>query len=200
MSSVKSQSMRPPRFVFSYWGLDDWMDEHRDWYEAQDDYFGEHLPTIVDDVDWWLSLIEKGEVEDDGRSREQLQAMIDRLAAIDASFVPSGKPQQKPPRPSSSKSGFVYLFRFGDTTYYKIGVSVDVENRRKSIDSSSPLPIHMEACLYSESPYQLEKALHRALDQYRRNGEWFELSPCLADAFMGMARDLDRGMEVSSGN
>lgn len=72
------------------------------------------------------------------------------------------------------KSGFVYLVysQYG----YKIGMSTNLDNRRKRFDVKLPFPVEMKYYVKSDNYKAIEKELHTLLDDYRLNGEWFNLN------------------------
>ncbi len=68
--------------------------------------------------------------------------------------------------------GFIYVI--SDGTGFKIGVSVDPDERLKSLQSSNRATLTLEYTIHKNTPYKVESYLHRELRNYRGNGEWFE--------------------------
>lgn len=58
---------------------------------------------------------------------------------------------------------------------YKIGFSKDVEQRLKQLNNR-PFPVRILATSgYLERPMKLEKQIHEFLEEYKIDGEWFDL-------------------------
>ncbi|WP_313128833.1 GIY-YIG nuclease family protein [Stutzerimonas nitrititolerans] len=68
----------------------------------------------------------------------------------------------------------IYLMR-NDFGLYKIGISINPEDRRAQIENSSGVPVTILDLFDSIDAYQEEQALHSALKDVRRCGEWFAL-------------------------
>lgn len=73
-----------------------------------------------------------------------------------------------------SRPGFVYLIRAGDLC--KIGMTISVESRLSSLQSSSSLPIELLHVIETTDMDTTETALHEKFQNKRVNGEWFNLS------------------------
>ena len=58
----------------------------------------------------------------------------------------------------------------------KIGVSNNVGKRIKEIQCSCPFVVEVLITYVVSDDYLIEKALHNKYDEYRLNGEWFNLS------------------------
>lgn len=65
----------------------------------------------------------------------------------------------------------LYVARMGDTNYYKIGITGDVERRMSEFQT----PLAVEPILTLEGSSGDERLLHKLLENKRKNGEWFEL-------------------------
>jgi len=77
----------------------------------------------------------------------------------------------RPNTSSSRQSGYVYFLQIGNAV--KIGFSTNPFRRISKMDRSSSVPslfVSVPGTRYDE------KTLHRRLDAYRRNGEWFTAS------------------------
>lgn len=71
--------------------------------------------------------------------------------------------------------GQVYLIRAGSTNLYKVGyTSKTPEERRASLQTGNPYPLEVVTS-WPGTPDD-EKRLHGLLEDYRREGEWFELT------------------------
>lgn len=77
------------------------------------------------------------------------------------------------------ENNLVYLIQMGDTKYYKIGVTKNINNRIKSLQTGNPLPLHTVTTielgeLYMNLVKDLEKQLHLLFSYCRKCGEWFK--------------------------
>jgi hypothetical protein len=71
--------------------------------------------------------------------------------------------------------GHVYILKSG--RHYKIGKAKDVDKRVTQISPKTPLPVELLHSFPCEDVYGTERHLHKVLERYRTNGEWFELPP-----------------------
>lgn len=74
---------------------------------------------------------------------------------------------------SNDIAGYIYLLK-GDQ-YYKIGVTLDMDNRLGQISPQLPFPIKIIFSAKVLDRYGIEKFLHSYFDEKRTNGEWFRL-------------------------
>lgn len=65
----------------------------------------------------------------------------------------------------------LYILSCGDLI--KIGVTNDIEQRIRTLQTGNPLPIILEHIETKNHPYKIESYLHRIFAQYRIRGEWF---------------------------
>lgn len=70
---------------------------------------------------------------------------------------------------------FVYVIQAQGTAMCKIGVTIDVQNRLRQMQTGCPHKLVVLAVW--SGPLRLEKLLHHDLREYRREGEWFEFPP-----------------------
>jgi hypothetical protein len=89
---------------------------------------------------------------------------------------------------------FIYLIRCSENSYYKIGITKNIERRLKQIQTSSPDHIYLVEKY--ESPYasKIEKALHNFFKSYHRNNEWFELSLTEEVKFLDMCSTIEKNL------
>ena len=76
-------------------------------------------------------------------------------------------------------SNWVYVMTAGPR-HIKIGVSVDVDERVKSVQTGCPFKVRIVQRWRSPHARKIERAAHVALAKYRREGEWFDLPPKVA--------------------
>lgn len=96
----------------------------------------------------------------------------------------------------------VYLITDGFHT--KIGVANNsiekVEKRLRCIQTGSPYKLWIEKVF--EGSFELESLLHRSLDDYRLNGEWFvfdfEINDRLIKGFKGAESQINKYLKNSS--
>lgn len=69
--------------------------------------------------------------------------------------------------------GFVYFIAMGNKT--KIGKANDVAKRLKSLQTGTPVELHLMASIPASDPLALESKIHDQLKHYRINGEWFAI-------------------------
>lgn len=62
----------------------------------------------------------------------------------------------------------------------KIGIAKDVDSRLAGLNTSSPVRLRAYFHVEVEDARAIEVAAHRALTDYRLNGEWFDVTPELA--------------------
>lgn len=68
----------------------------------------------------------------------------------------------------------------------KIGTALNFPLRFKQLQSHSPDKLIVQA-IFTPAGFGTERALHRAFDPYRLNGEWFEFSPPIRE-FLAWAK------------
>lgn len=71
---------------------------------------------------------------------------------------------------------YVYLIQSLENGYYKIGISKTPNIRLKQLSTGNPSKIKLVQTYYSKFPHLVESSLHQRYAQYRKEGEWFELS------------------------
>lgn len=69
----------------------------------------------------------------------------------------------------------VYFLQAEETTYIKIGHSLDPLQRRRTLQQSCPFRLHMLASVYVAQAADCERYLHQHLHQFRIKGEWYAL-------------------------
>jgi len=65
------------------------------------------------------------------------------------------------------------IYFITDGTYTKIGVADDPDKRRSELQTGNPYKL--EVVFTMEGSYELENNLHTAFDNWRMNGEWFNI-------------------------
>lgn len=75
--------------------------------------------------------------------------------------------QFKKPEP-----GYIYIISDGEQ--FKVGVSFDPDKRLRTMQTGNRRKLTLEHIELKNEPYKVEKVVHRQLQKYRTNGEWFE--------------------------
>ena len=74
--------------------------------------------------------------------------------------------------------GFVYVIGPVERTepyLVKIGWAGNVTQRRRGLQTGSPVRLEILHIIQADDAYRLEQEIHGELDEYRRHGEWFDL-------------------------
>lgn len=90
----------------------------------------------------------------------------------------------------AAREPIVYFIQFPGLSYVKIGTTLDLRGRLKSLQSSVPNGF-LEVLATTPGGYSVESELHVRFAHLRREGEWFELRDELADyiATLGSAEE-----------
>ena len=88
-------------------------------------------------------------------------------------------------------AAYVYLNYCPQLELYKIGVSINYQQRNISLQTGNPYEIITKEAFYSKYPYKLESVLHRDFKLYKTNmddiklkGEWFNLPQNIVSEFL----------------
>lgn len=75
---------------------------------------------------------------------------------------------------------YLYLIscKSGFETFYKVGISNDVESRLAQLQTGNPLELSIEACYGFDNAEIVEKSIHQAWKKEKVRGEWFSISGC----------------------
>lgn len=75
-----------------------------------------------------------------------------------------------------SKEGSVYIFKVRNKNIFKIGRTVNVKDRLRTVQTNSPLKIDYVYHVDVSDTCEVESALHRRYQENWLIGEWFTLS------------------------
>ncbi len=89
---------------------------------------------------------------------------------------------------------YIYLIRCSENSFYKIGISKNVEQRLKQIQTSSPDKVYLVHKYESSYASKIERALHNFYKSYHRNNEWFELSLNEEVEFLDMCSSIEANL------
>ncbi|MBI2074368.1 MAG: GIY-YIG nuclease family protein [Candidatus Levybacteria bacterium] len=73
--------------------------------------------------------------------------------------------------------GYVYIYKNGSRSEYKIGISENPIQRGIQLATLSPEKLKPVHCIKTHYPRIIEKYLHEKLKDKNTNGEWFKLTP-----------------------
>lgn len=97
--------------------------------------------------------------------------------------------QEKATRKASKTTcGFVYVVKQVGGEHYKIGRTVDPDDRLNTFNVKLPFPVEFEILLKCEDMYKLESELHARYVDKRTRGEWFSLNTDDLEAIRSIGR------------
>lgn len=73
------------------------------------------------------------------------------------------------------KAGHVYVFSLGFDNLYKIGKTTNLQSRQKELQASNP-KLRFVWSSYTKNCTELEKILHKRMEQYWINRELFQFT------------------------
>ena len=76
--------------------------------------------------------------------------------------------------PSKNYSGYVYVIRIDE--FYKIGISKNIKNRIRNIESSSPRQTELIFSKKFDNYLKIEETLHERFKNKQVKNEWFKLT------------------------
>ena len=68
----------------------------------------------------------------------------------------------------------VYVIRLGDTNYFKVGMTTDINGRIATLQTATPFDLHLIAAAAHKNAYTIEHDIHELLKPYRVRNEWFD--------------------------
>ena len=68
----------------------------------------------------------------------------------------------------------VYLLRLGDTDYFKVGMTTNIDGRLAALQTATPFDLRLIAVADQQDAYAVEHDIHSALAVYRVRNEWFQ--------------------------
>lgn len=80
----------------------------------------------------------------------------------------------------------VYFIKHRNLSPIKIGYTDDLTKRIYSFNNASPYGIDVVGVIETEHAEKLEKEIHDKLQQFRLNGEWFEITEEYANSIIRM--------------
>ncbi|MFJ1667392.1 GIY-YIG nuclease family protein [Streptomyces bottropensis] len=102
--------------------------------------------------------------------------------------LPQGAPAQSAVA-KAPRTTHVYVIKSSNSKLVKIGYAVKPEQRARELQTGSPGKLTVAWSLPGHE--QLERELHRRFADYRKNGEWFDLTQ-LGDSVTVVRDEVDR--------
>lgn len=68
----------------------------------------------------------------------------------------------------------VYLIRLGDTDYFKVGMTTDINGRMASLQTATPFDLHLIAASAHKNALAVERDMHDGLKDFHIRNEWFQ--------------------------
>lgn len=132
----------------------------------------------VDDEEWvnvkkWLIENAEKEIEREViRRGEAFENGLKKL--VNSSPLPKDKKKSK-------KEGYVYLLSCPRNGLFKIGKAKDVNERMVKIQPKFPAETELVYSFFSFDYDKAERILHNQYKEFRKHGEWFDLSNMQVD-------------------
>ena len=103
------------------------------------------------------------------------RALLAEVKQKEAEFQREVDEWREAQRKMLNRKGHVYLAE-ADTGHYKIGLSKRPDERIKHFDTKMPVTVEKVHSFPADDSYAAERTLHEWLDEWRGEGEWFDLS------------------------
>lgn len=71
---------------------------------------------------------------------------------------------------------YVYFIQVKNTIIYKIGITNNPLKRVEVLQTGCPFDLELKMCFITANAVEVERRIHRDLNQFRRRGEWFNIS------------------------
>lgn len=89
----------------------------------------------------------------------------------------------------------IYLIKDGEDRY-KIGYSKNPKERLKQLQTAGATEYHLFYEIECEYATKVERVMHRYMNRYRTNGEWFQLPYEDVMAFPDLVRKTDNNFKL----
>lgn len=93
----------------------------------------------------------------------------------------------------------VYLIRLGDTDYFKVGMTSDINGRLASLQTATPFALHLITVAQHDNAYTVERDMHEALKSCHVRNEWFQCDQeyiVRVFAAMSAMAVIDQGLDI----
>jgi hypothetical protein len=97
----------------------------------------------------------------------------------------------------SYRTGSVYLVRNDHNGMVKVGRSLNVEKRLKTLQTSNPFPLTLILTILTNDSPQVESNLHKIFRHKRVYGEWFNLSDQDIDLVLNLKQQIENPVAKS---
>jgi len=100
----------------------------------------------------------------------------------------------------------LYLINIHNTSFYKIGISVNPGKRVKQLQTGTPQQLNIISIFNSKYPFKTEKSLHNKLNSKKvtdnfnydfeyLKGEWFNLAPKDVLDFLPLCNSIENTID-----
>jgi predicted GIY-YIG superfamily endonuclease len=89
---------------------------------------------------------------------------------------------------------FIYLIRLSENSYYKIGITKDINKRIKQLQTGNAEQIFLIESYYSEYANKIESALHNFYKDKNKMNEWFEFTIEDEVNFLEMCKKIEKNL------
>lgn len=88
----------------------------------------------------------------------------------------------------------IYLIRQDQSDFYKIGITSNIKQRIKSIQTGCPNRVEVLATFESKYARNIEGFLHRVWHHLNTNGEWFQLGKDELKEFIPLCKKMNENL------
>jgi len=92
--------------------------------------------------------------------------------------------------------GYVYLIKNEDESIYKIGISVNIKQRIKNLQTGSSSKIFLVSSYRSQLYKEIELSLHNFWKHHRISGEWYNLSLEKELDFIPFCQKIEKNLQI----
>lgn len=68
----------------------------------------------------------------------------------------------------------VYLIQLGNTNYFKVGMTTDINGRLAALQTATPFELYLITAAAHPNAFVVERDMHDALKEYHVRNEWFK--------------------------
>ena len=90
----------------------------------------------------------------------------------------------------------VYTLTTEGFEYIKIGMTKNIKNRMRNIQSGCPFKLSLWVCAYTKNPAQVEAEIHDKMEKFRLHGEWFSPDENALDEIMNFFSQKNKETRV----
>lgn len=98
--------------------------------------------------------------------QDQIPELIKYLVEISQTLPPL----------DNKRAGYLYLIQNEESDKFKIGVTANLDERLKSLQTANPNKLNYILYKFYENAYEIEREAHLYLESNKISGEWFILT------------------------